>query len=240
MVFMKILLLLSMLFSQGAQASALIQKIESTKIIKVTARMVYSGKALTAAIAKATTDEIQKMWNQTTTKVRLGASVYTVKFNVDYLIATDRPLNNAESCAYNFVKILKKKTEEDVSYYADYGSNEAFFFTADNLGHSTTAAHEFGHGLMLKHTIFNRSIGMGFNLIEPRKANTPGIMAPRGAIVDAEFQRDPTALSGEEGGTLNPIYRKVRSADIQAIPFADVAFDADNFGCLGMGEVKRI
>ena len=39
-------------------------------------------------------------------------------------------------------------------------------------------------------------------------------MYPRGTLVDPEFQYDKTVMPGEGGGTLNPIYRKVKQEDI--------------------------
>jgi hypothetical protein len=76
---------------------------------------------------------------------------------------------------------------------------------------------------------------------DQRAADVPGIMFARGTLVRSEFQWNPSAQSGAAGGTINPVYRKVRPIDIQAIPFSTVrADDMVTTGCLGEGKAKRI
>jgi hypothetical protein len=215
---------LSTLSAASAQASALMKIDEATKTILVEARMVYSGEAATPKIAKATTDEIRNMWNEVPTQVQINQSLYNVKFKIDYVIDSSMKLSNGSSCAYNYIEILNKTDPSDRSYYAGLGSQYGVFYTSDDLGHSTTSAHEFGHGLMLDH---NDSYQLD--------APVPGIMFARGTLVKPEFQWNPKANPGEVGGTLNPKHRKVRSEDIQSIPFKN-----DSISCIGMGEVKRI
>ncbi len=88
------------------------------------------------------------------------------------------------------------------------GDNVGHWIVSDQLGHSTTAAHEFGHGLGLDHPARLDYRGSG---------NPPPIMAPRGTLVDAQYQWEPQAKAGERGGTMNPIHRRVSVPEIQQI-----------------------
>src|SRR6202042_2541757 len=59
------------------------------------------------------------------------------------------------------------------------------YFKLDNLtGHSTTAAHEYGHTLGLNHP----------ENLDIRGKGQPGIMYPRGTVCDPQFQYDVNAL----------------------------------------------
>jgi hypothetical protein len=76
---------------------------------------------------------------------------------------------------------------------------------SDDLGISTTAAHEYGHGLGLGHL-------QGSPCLNEK---APSIMCPRGSKTAAKFQYNSKMQSGaENGGTLNPYYRKVTADDI--------------------------
>jgi hypothetical protein len=111
----------------------------------------------------------------------------------------------------------------DISFTDGIGSNTGYF-KLDNLLHTgSTAAHEYGHSLGLDHPdeldIRSNldawpasSHGPSATLSPP-----PGIMYPRGTLVDAHYQYVPEVPAGEKGGTLNPIYRRVSYADIDAL-----------------------
>lgn len=217
-----------------ANASALIQIDHRAGIVYVTSRLVYSGPALTKAIADEATREIHDMWNEIPTEVRIATKPYRIEFDIDYVMAGEQELKNPESCAYNFIQVRNKVNAGDRSYYTNFGAQTGVFFTSDNLGHSTTAAHEFGHGLVLSH-----------NNHDQTRAPVPGIMFARGTLVRPEFQYDPKAKPGAPGGTINPIYRKVRSIDIQTIPLNSVILRSGSFshwsmGCLGAGKPETI
>lgn len=213
-----------------AHSSALIERDDVSKTIRVIGRIVYSGAAMTDAIAEASTREIQDMWSESPTDVKIGNTLYRVEFDIDHVIAGRQALPNPDSCGYNYIQIINKTNAGDRSYYEGLGSRNGVFYTSDALGTSTTAAHEFGHGLMLDH-----------NDGDQRNAPVPGIMFARGTLVKAEFQWDPRAAAGAAGGTINPQYRKVRSVDIQAIPFSAVRNKAFKMvGCLGDGKAQKI
>lgn len=225
----------TLLTSGMAHSSALVEFDDIGKIIHVSARIIYSGPALTNEIAKAATGEIQRMWNENRTSVAINYEKYKVDFNIQYLLADRIKILNTESCGYNFITVLDKSNPDDRSYYEGLGSRKGVFYTSDALGTSTTAAHEFGHGLMLDH-----------NDGDQRNANVPGIMFARGTLVKPQFQWNPKAEAGAAGGTINPIFRKVRSVDIQAIPFGSLdrsiiwgIYDS-KLGCIGDGVAQRM
>jgi hypothetical protein len=49
-------------------------------------------------------------------------------------------------------------------------------------------------------------------------------MYPRGTIVDPQYQYDPTKPPGVTGGTMHPMYRKVKVEDIQQLRLHKLRF----------------
>jgi hypothetical protein len=217
----------------GAQASALVVKDDANQELRVIARIAYSGAALTEGNAADSTREIREMWNESRATVKLGSDTYRVVFEIDHVRDAGN-LPNRDSCAFNYIQVRDKVDAGDRSFYEGLGSQSGVFFTSDDLGNSTTAAHEFGHGLMLDH-----------NPYDQRASGVPGIMFARGTLVEGPYQWDPNAASGGPGGTVNPKFRKVRAEDVRAIPFAAVQFGALAggklaIGCIGFGQLKTL
>ena len=94
----------------------------------------------------------------------------------------------------------------------------------DNLLiYSTTAAHESGESLGLYHP----------KILDIRGKGVPAIMYPRGTIVDARYQYNPTAAPLEPGGTINPFTRKVLQEDIDNLGLKKLSFNKASFAILG-------
>jgi hypothetical protein len=203
------------------QRSAIVEQGAKGPVVK--AHIYYYGNEATESVAKAATNEINTMWNEPEGKVDVGGKEYTVKFDIKYSVVDEDtahakaqgntdPLNN-------FVRI-----EKDKNKYNGVQKNRSWmefnyghWLTADNLGSSTTAAHEFGHGLGLNHTPADMK-GKG----------QPGIMANRGVLVDAEYTYDPKQGDSrteynedtkkfENKNTINPAKRKVLQSDIDNV-----------------------
>ena len=59
-----------------------------------------------------------------------------------------------------------------------------------------------------------------------RGQGVPGIMYPRGTLVDPQFQYDPSKPAGVTGGTMHPMYRKVKLEDIEALKTSSSRFSS--------------
>ena len=87
------------------------------------------------------------------------------------------------------------------------GCNTGYFKLENLYKGSTTAAHEYGHTLGLDHPTY----------LDIRGEGVPGIMYPRGTLVDPPYQYDPSKPAGVTGGTMHPMHRRVRQQDIEAL-----------------------
>ena len=93
----------------------------------------------------------------------------------------------------------------NISFVDGIGCNSGYFKLENLYKGSTTAAHEYGHTIGLDHP----------DDLDLRGKGIPGIMYPRGTLVDPQYQYEPDKPAGEKGGTMYPIYRKVLQSDIE-------------------------
>lgn len=182
-------------------------KPESTQI-NIEAELVFYGKYATDDLAQKIVAEINQMWNEPKAELIIGSTIFDVVFDVKYLCLSNsevllKVLNNTDY-AVNFIRIEDKNVAERSMMGFGLGENSGHWLTTDQLGDSTTAAHEFGHALGLPHP----------DQLDFRFTGMPPIMAPRGTIVDADFQWNPLAEAGAVGGTMRPIFRRVRGSEV--------------------------
>ncbi len=202
-------------------ASALVFRDEKKMELQLISRLNYWGAVATPEIAEAATKEISTLWNEPEVYVTMNEKQYRIRFIIDHKFHGKNEPNVGLSCAQNTIEIRKKRFADDRSFYI---SSRGAFYLHDDIGNSTTAAHEYGHGLMLDHP----------HSEDQRDAEIPGIMFARGTWVKSEFQWNPTHKAGLGDGILNPKYRRVRVEDVKSIPLHRI-FLFNNYACLGKG-----
>lgn len=176
--------------------------------ISIEAELVFYGKYATADLAQKIVLEINQMWNEPNAKLQLGSRLFDIIFDIKYSFLGNyealSKISNNTNYSVNFVRIEDKNIAERSMMGFGLGENSGHWLITDQLGESTTAAHEFGHALGLPHP----------DLLDFRFSGNPPIMAPRGTIVDADFQWNPLAEPGALGGTMRPIFRRVRASEV--------------------------
>lgn len=199
-------------------------EIQSHKTILIRSHIVTYGNAADPKITEQIRDEIETMWNAPQGKIYFDKEVYIVQFSItaEYnpeitpleVLSNDNPRNNyfrIEEFAYG-----------NISFVDGIGCNSGYFKLENLYRGSTTAAHEYGHTLGLEHP----------SDLDFRGKGAPGIMYPRGTLVDSQYQYDPTKPAGVTGGTLHPMYRKVRQQDIEMLKIHRLDF-SDSIAVIG-------
>ena len=176
------------------------------RVVGLTATVVTYGEASSAEVTARIAEEIESMWNEPAATIYLEDRVYQVVFRIGGLwrpdIEPEEILSNTDP-ALNYYRI-EEFALGNISFVDGLGSNTGYFKLENLYAGSTTAAHEFGHGLGLDHPLQLDIRGLG----------RPGIMYPRGTWVDPPYQYDPAAEPGAPGGTMHPRHRKVFPSDI--------------------------
>ncbi len=180
--------------------------------IHIVSKLFLYGSQATEDTGNLIVGEINRMYNEPKACIQLREQEMKIYFYVNYEIvslqeAREIALTN-DDFRNNFIRIESNNVLTRSFMGFGLGDNVGHWLTTDNLGISTTAAHEFGHGLALDHPVYN----------DYRGTNAPPpIMAPRGSLVDSQYQWNPAAKPGEFGGTMNPVHRKVSAAEIALI-----------------------
>ncbi len=175
-------------------------------VLLIQSHIITYGNMASDSITHQIADEIETMWNEPQANVLYKGKRYTLVFRIsgayqpniqpEEILGNTNPLNN-------YFRI-EEKAMGNISFVDALGCNTGYFQYDNLYKGSTTAAHEYGHTLGLPHP----------HDLDIRGQGTPGIMYPRGTLVDAEFQYDPFMPAGLKGGTMHPMYRKVRQQDV--------------------------
>jgi hypothetical protein len=178
----------------------------NTNTITIKANLFFYGNAANDALSKQIADDINLFWNIIDGHAMIGGRGYGFILNATGFYAptlTQKDVMENTNPLNNYFRI-EEKASGNISFVDGINSNTGYFQLDNLFNNSSTAAHEFGHTLGLEHP----------EELDIRGQGTPGIMYPRGTIVDAHFQYDPSVPAGVTGGTMNPYHRKVLQKDI--------------------------
>lgn len=194
-------------------------------LLLVKAHIILYGDAASDALARQVAEEIEQYWTAPRAKAIIKGTGYTVQFKIT--AAFSPALQPEEIFENDDPRLNYFRVEEysamDISFVDGLGCNTGYFKLLNLSNNSTTAAHEFGHTIGLEHP----------HDLDLRGKGAPGIMYPRGTLVDPQFQYDPAARPGAIGGTMNPAHRKVLQKDIDDLKLHKLSFDKNNRAVLG-------
>jgi hypothetical protein len=182
---------------------------EYNKQLTIHSTIITYGNASDEKITEQMRDEIETMWNEPAASLFYLSSHYRVVFRIRGYCQIDiRPEEIIENFdpRNNYFRI-EEYAMGNISFVDGLGCNSGYFKLENLYLGSTTAAHEYGHTLGLDHP----------RVIDIRGKGRPGIMYPRGTLVDPPFQYDPNAAPGQPGGTMHPMHRRVLQSDIELL-----------------------
>jgi hypothetical protein len=187
------------------------------KQVIITSHIICYGSAASEELTQLIRDEIETMWNEVQGRIVAGNETFRVQFRIS--AETRKEISELEvlqnvNPRNNYFRI-EEFVHGNISFVDGLGCNSGYFLLENLYKGSTTAAHEYGHTLGLDHPKHLDIRGLG----------VPGIMYPRGTLVDAEYQYDPTIPAGQKGGTMHPMYRKVKQEDIQYLKLHKLHFE---------------
>jgi len=186
------------------------------KQIILQAKIITYGHASTEELTMLQAQEIEMLWNEPRSSVIIDKIPFNINFRISYEwlpdITAEDIISNTDP-SLNFYRI-EEFAYGNISFVDGIGSNTGYFKLENLYAGSTTAAHEFGHGLGLDHPID----------LDIRGQGRPGIMYPRGTWVDPEFQYDSNAIPGAPGGTMHPMNRRVLPSDLSLLRLEKLRF----------------
>lgn len=187
--------------------------------------LILYGDSANAELAGRMALEVETAWNTPQAEVMIGGDSFRVGFSVQGLyrpgISPDEIHKNLDS-RNNYFRV-EDFCRLHISFVDEIGCNTGYFLLDNLVNGSLTAAHEYGHTIGLDHPV----------QLDIRGQGQPGIMYPRGSLVDPSYQWDPAVPAGTVGGTLNPARRRVLPSDVEALGLERLRFDGHGRSVLG-------
>ena len=183
-------------------------EMEDDRLIIYSHVLVYGNEG-NAEVAWNIREEIETCWNEPGYQLTIKGRLFTVEF---IITAAHHPTLTPEEVYQNLDPRnnyfrVEKFAYGNISFVDGVGCNTGYFLLENLYKGSTTAAHEYGHTIGLKHP----------SDLDIRGKGQPGIMYPRGTLVESMFQYEPDKPAASKGGTLHPMHRRVRKEDIAAL-----------------------
>lgn len=189
--------------------------IEHRQII-IHSHIITYGHAATPDLTDQIRDEIETMWNEPQAFINFQSISVRVFFKITAEFKShisDIEIYQNVDPRNNYFRI-EEFALGNISFVDGINCNSGFFKLENLYKGSTTAAHEYGHTIGLDHP----------KDLDLRGKGMPGIMYPRGTLVDPQFQYDPSKPAGITGGTMHPIYRRVLPEDIAGLKLHKLRF----------------
>ena len=189
--------------------------------LTIFSHIITYGNAANELITEQIRDEIETMWNEPEGTVVWKGKECRVVFSITASFEPSiSPLDIYQNTdpRNNYFRI-EEYAQGNISFVDAIGCNTGYFKMENLYKGSTTAAHEYGHTLGLHHPHDTDLRGKGI----------PGIMYPRGTLVDAQYRYNPDGIAGDSsnGGTMHPKYRKVLKDDIALLKLYKLDFEND-------------
>jgi hypothetical protein len=191
-------------------------EIEDRQLV-ICSHIITYGNAATAELTEMMREEIETMWNEPEGVLQLDGFLFRIVFRINSSCQpglTDTDIYQNLDPRNNYFRI-EEYALGNISFVDGLGCNSGYFKLENLYKGSTTAAHEYGHTLGLDHPVD----------LDLRGKGVPGIMYPRGTLVDPPYQYEPDKPAGSKGGTLYPIYRKVLQEDIAHLRLQQLRFE---------------
>ena len=192
---------------------------QANQQLVISSHIITYGNAADTAVTENIRDEIETMWNEARGIVQIDDYSYRVVFRITAAfqpVINDIDIYQNIDPGNNYFRI-EEFAHGNISFVDGLGCNTGYFKLDNLYKGSTTAAHEYGHTIGLHHPDDTDLRGKG----------VPGIMYPRGTLVDAQYQYNPAANAGDNknGGTMHPMHRKVKQEDISLLKLQKLSFE---------------
>jgi hypothetical protein len=188
------------------------------KQLIIHSHVITYGHGATLELTEQIRDEIETMWNEPQGSIHFHSIPIRVQFKITAELKpqiSDLEIYQNLDPRNNYFRI-EEFAIGNISFVDGINCNSGFFLLENLYKGSTTAAHEYGHTIGLDHP----------KDLDLREKGVPGIMYPRGTLVDPRFQYDPSRPAGEKGGTMHPMHRRVLQQDIANLKLHKLQFQS--------------